>query len=253
MLALTGLALAAWGTAVVLDQEPPGAPQASPPRPFRVGTGSRGALVMPARGSRRQPTVVFLHGWGLIGPEAYRPWLEHLAARGSTVIVPNYQTSPRTRSGDGPENAIAGIRSALRRIRPRPRSVVVVGHSAGGILAIDYAANARRRRLPPAAALMAIFPGGALRDMPSIPEAAPEELPASLRRLWVLASNADRVVGTAPAQAIVQSAAQIPTRRRRLLVVDDPAPGDHFAPVIDSPTARRAFWARLDQLLELAG
>ncbi|MGI9099229.1 MAG: alpha/beta fold hydrolase [Solirubrobacteraceae bacterium] len=87
---------------------------------------------------------MFLHGWGLTGPKAYDGWLRHLTARGSTVIVPRYQSSSGTNSEDVPDSALAGVRSALRRLRPRPRRVVVVGHSVGGILAVDYAARASR-------------------------------------------------------------------------------------------------------------
>jgi acetyl esterase/lipase len=209
--------------------------------------------VLPGRGPRRGPTVVFFHGWGLTGPTAYRSWLRHLTSGGSTVIVPRYQTSLRTSSEAVPDNALAGVRSALRRLRPRPRGVVVVGHSVGGILAVDYAARARELGLPPALAVMAVLPGGALRDMPPVPEDDPASLPSTIRRLLVLASPTDRVVGTTPAQAIFEGAVNVPDARRRLIEVHDPVAGDHFAPVVGSVAARRTFWSPLDRILSLVG
>lgn len=223
------------------------------PAPFVVGSGATSARVLPGRGRWRRPTVVFLHGWGLTGPTAYRSWLRHLTLRGSTVIVPRYQTSLRTWSEAVPDNALAGARSALGRLRPRPRGVVVVGHSVGGILAVDYAARARELRLPPALAVMSVFPGGALRDMPPVPEDDPARLPSTIRQLMVLASPTDRVVGTSPAQVIFEGAVNVPDARRRLIQVDDPVAGDHFAPVVDSAAARRTFWGPLDRILSLAG
>jgi len=196
---------------------------------------------------------VFLHGWGLTGPKAYDGWLRHLTARGSTVIVPRYQSSSGTNSEDVPDSALAGVRSALRRLRPRPRRVVVVGHSVGGILAVDYAARAKSLGLPAAESLMIVYPGGALRDMPPVPEEDPRLIPASVRRVVVLSSATDGVVGIAPAEAIYAGAIKVPERRRRLVTVDDPEAGDHFAPALESPAARRAFWSPLDRLVRLTG
>ena len=227
-------------------------PTSTRPQPFSVGAGARSARVLPARGSRRRATVVFLHGWGLIGPKAYDAWLRHLTSRGSTVIMPRYQTSLRTDSEKVPDNALAGVRAALRRLRPRPRAVVVIGHSVGGVLAVDYAARARAVGLPPAQSMMVVYPGGALKDMPAVPEDDAAQIPSSVRRMLVLASPTDKVVGTAPAEAISTGAVNLPSNRRELITVDDPVAGDHFAPALDSAAARRQFWRRADRLVRLA-
>lgn len=223
------------------------------PRPFTAGTGARAARVLPARGGNRRPAVVFLHGWGLLGRDAYRPWLRHLAARGSTVIVPRYQDGLQTPSSEVLDNAIAGVRAAVARLRPPPSRVVVVGHSTGGVLAVDYAVRAPSLGLPPASAVMAIYPGAALRTMPPIPQEDPAALPATVRRMVVLASASDVVVGTAPAEAIQQGATGLPLERRELILVTEPGAGDHFAPVTDTPAARRVFWRTLDDLLAATG
>lgn len=248
--ALVGIAAIAAAVAAVVAGGSRDAPASrKAPQPFTVGSGARSAFVLPARGPRRRATVVFLHGWGLSGRRAYRPWLRHLAARGSTVIVPRYQTGLETPPEAVPGNAIAGIRSALRRLGARPRGVVVVGHSVGGVLAVDYAARAGALGLPPALAVMSVFPGAALRGRPPIPEDDPAQLPGTVRRLVVLTSPTDEIVGKGPGEQIYSRAVGIPPQRRRLVSVDDPAAGDHFAPATDSPAARRAFWRRLDRLL----
>lgn len=218
-------------------------------RAFVVGDGARAAMVLPALGGRRRPTVVFLHGWGLTGSQAYAAWLRHLARRGSTVIVPRYQTSLRTPSRSTPDAALSGVRFALRAVSPRPRAVVVVGHSAGAVLAVDYAARAETLGLPPARAVMAIFPGSAIRNMPPVPSAGPELLPETVRQLLVMASPSDDVVGTVPAQEIYDGAVRVAPERRRLVSVADRLAGDHFAPAVDSAAARRTFWSALDDLL----
>lgn len=235
------------------DPDPPRREPTPDPRPFVAGSGARAALVLPARGDARRPAVVFLHGWGLTGRRAYRPWLRHLAARGSTVIAPRYQDSLQTPSSEVPDNALAGVRAAVGRLRPAPRRVVVVGHSAGGVLALDYAVRAPGLGLPPAVAVMVVYPGGAMRTMPPVPEDDPAALPPTVERLLVLASPSDTVVGTGPAEAIEQGATSLPPERRELISVTDPAAADHFAPVTDTPAARRVFWQALDELLAAAG
>ena len=249
---LIALLAAGWILVVLLGGDEPADPpqRPDPPRPFTVGRGVRSALVLPAQGGRRRPVVVFLRGWGLVGREAYRAWLDHLAAQGSTVIAPRYQTSVRTSSQDVFDNAVAGIRGAVRRLRPRPSNVVVVGHSAGGVLAVEYAIQARRLGLPKAQAVVSIYPGGAIRDMPPIPQSDPAGLPSSTRRLIVFASPQDQLVGTAPAQALHDGAVNMEASRRQLVMVDEPTAGEHFSPVVETAEAKQAFWSRLDRLLD---
>ena len=130
---------------------------------------------------------------------------------------------------------------------------MVIGHSVGGVLAVDYAARARSLRLPRAAGVMIIYPGGAIKDMPPVPEADPALIPAGVRQLVVLASPNDRLVGSGPAEAIATGAVELASARRRLITVDDEAAGDHFAPALDSTATRREFWDRADRLIRLVG
>ena len=190
--------------------------------------------------------VVFLHGWGAPDPRFYRPWLEHLARRGSAVIYPRYQDSfvqpPRQALG----NVLAALRIALAQPGLRTDSLVVAGHSAGGALAADYAALARTAGLPAPRAIFAAYPG---RRLPRIPDGLPEVPPrriAAGTRILALASEGDGIVGTGTARALVRGATRADAR---LTLVEDPAVADHQAPLRADAAARRAFWTPLDRLV----
>jgi pimeloyl-ACP methyl ester carboxylesterase len=193
------------------------------------------------------PVVVFLHGWGAPDPAFYRPWLEHLARRGSAVVYPRYQDSfvepPRQALG----NVLAALRIALARPGLDTSSLVVAGHSAGGALAADYAALAATAELPAPRAIFAVYPGRRLPRVPrGLPEIPPRLIPAGTR-IEALASRGDGIVGTGTARAIVRGATRADAR---LVLVDDEAVDDHQAPLRTDADARRAFWAPLDRLIE---
>lgn len=196
---------------------------------------------------------MFLHGWRLVGTKAYRPWLTHLARRNLTVIAPRYQARRGTAPEDTLGNTLAGTRAALEQVAVQPGGVVVVGHSAGAVLAADYAANAEERELPRARAVLAIYPGRVIRsgDEP-IPLLDLSGIPAAAR-LVVMASATDDIVGDQPARELFQAATGIPPQRRRLVWVTDPVAADHFAPALATDPARRVFWRELDRLVTEVG
>jgi acetyl esterase/lipase len=211
-----------------------------------AGRGGQQSTIIRPDVERPLPVVVFLHGWGAPDPAFYRPWLEHLARRGSAVVYPRYQDSfvspPRQALG----NVLAALRIALARPGLDARSLVVAGHSAGGALAADYAALARTAMLPVPRAIFAAYPG---RRLPRIPDGLPEIPPgriATRSRILALASEADTIVGTGTARELVRGATHADAR---LVLVDDPAVGDHQAPLRTGAAARRAFWAPLDRLI----
>jgi len=182
-------------------------PEPGPPRLVTetVGRGVQQSTILRPGGRRRFPVVVFLHGWGAPETAFYRPWLEHLARRGSAVIYPRYQDSfvqpPRQALG----NVLAALRIALARPGLDLDGLVIAGHSAGGALAADYAALAPTAGLPAPEAIFAAYPGRRLPRVPSgLPEVPPRLIGAGTRIL-ALASRTDRVVGTATAQAMVRT------------------------------------------------
>jgi len=224
-------------------------PEPGPPRLLTetVGRGVQQSTILRPDERGPLPVVVFLHGWGAPDPAYYRPWLEHLARRGNAVVYPRYQDSfvepPRQAIG----NVLAALRIALARPGLDTDGLVIAGHSAGGALAADYAALAPTAGLPSPAAIFAAYPG---RTLPRVPRGLPEIPPGPIRagtRVVALASRADRVVGTATARALVRGARRADAR---LVLVDDPAAGDHLAPQRSGAASRRTFWSPLDGLIE---
>ena len=218
-----------------------------------VGRGAEGAVVLkPAGRDGPLPTVIFLHGWRQREPERYGPWLEHLVAGGNAVIYPTYEPALGSLPLAWLDDALDGVRAALEEVDVATGSLVVVGHSAGGALAADYAAAAASAGLPPARAVFAIYPGRRARGFPGlIPATDPALIPSTTRIVAVVGAD-DRVVDGEAARALVEGAVRVPRGRRRLELVDDPDVDDHNAPQRVDPGTRRTFWARLDRLMTAA-
>ena len=208
-----------------------------------VGHGDGAAVVYRPRGAARPPGVLFLHGWGATDPVTYGRWIAHLVGEGNEVIYPRYQrdvtSDPRAALG----RAEAGARAAFAAAPIRAGSLVVAGHSAGGALSADYAADAARAGLPPARAVFAVYPG---RRAGSIAGEVPRvrtPIPRGVR-VVALGGADDTVVGTRWARQIGRSG--------RYVLVTDAYAADHAAPGRFDAHARRAFWAPLDALIARA-
>ena len=222
-----------------------------------AGRGRTGALVFRRADLRgkRLPVVLFVHGWGGIAPEIYRGWIDHLARRGNAVIYPRYQDSVITPPGTALGNLILGVRAALALpgAPVDPSSLVAVGHSAGGVLAADYAAAASAARLPTPRAIFAAYPGRAFGPdtPPSIPEIPGAAIPATTR-IVALAGERDEVVGTRWARRLIANAPAVPRAQRQYRLVTDDAVDDHQAPAGIGAAARTTFWRPFDELTALA-
>lgn len=220
-----------------------GSENADRPSRLTVGEGRTGATVfVPPGGARGRVGVVFLHGWGATLPRTYGPWIEHLVARGHVVIHPRYQDSALDPPPQALPSAVIGVRSALARVRGL-RSLVVVGHSAGGALAADLAAVAPSAGIPRPRAVLSLYAGRSLRGVPARLPAADLETIPSTTRVVAYAGADDRVVGTTTARAIARRTGG------RYVLVRDPAADDHLAPQRATPTSRRIFWRALDTLI----
>jgi dienelactone hydrolase len=207
----------------------------------------RVTVIRPAESGGPLPVVVFLHGWGATEPHFYRPWLEHLGRTGNAVVYPRYQDSVAEPPTQVLGNALVGIRRAVEHADVDEASLVVVGHSAGGALAADYAAVARGVGLPAPRAVMSIYPGRAFRGVRfAIPSAGP--VPAG-PELVVLTGADDGVVDPRDARTIHRTAA---TERKELDEIRARGASDHLGPQRSTAIARRTFWARLDALLAAA-
>ena len=193
-------------------------------------------------GDPRGATVIFLHGWGGVSPNGYRAWINHLVDNGHVVVFPRYQRTPVSPPSRALPNAIKGIRAAFAELG-NDQPVVVVGHSAGGALAFDYAALARSEGLPVPAAIMAVYPGGGSWGLPA---GLQPGVPRSTQVL-TLASDGDHVVGTETATKVMRD-----TGHGRLVMVTAAGARDHLAPTRDTAVTRRVFWQPLDALLRSA-
>jgi pimeloyl-ACP methyl ester carboxylesterase len=218
-----------------------------------AGEGAQRVLVvMKARAPRRQPVVIFLHGWGTTTISAWEPWVGHLARSGVTVVYPVYQSPPFTARRSfrmAFENMIAGVRNALSRVEVDKKRLVVAGVSAGGALATDYAASAKRLGLPRARVVYAVYPARSIFDGPVLLHPQPGSIPATTR-VVVIASKFDEIAGTKWSRRMVRRASEVPASRKELRFVQSWSVADHGAPGRDSPLAQETFWRPLDRLID---
>ena len=209
-------------------------------------------LVLP-KGPVRS-VVVFGHGWKLTPyfpghpwVDQFRPWLDHLAAGGSAVMFPNYQTG----SGDAGDvtrvqDYEAAIRTGYVRLGRPTVPFIAFGYSFGASLAFYYAANARAWKVPVPRAVQATFPAGMIEG------AVLPALDPSVRVL-IQVGDADTEAGSGGANQFWKWLANHPASLKSYEVVHSSPQltATHAAPKATSPAAQRAFWAPLDRLIAL--
>ncbi len=241
-------ALVALAALASLDPAPPLAEAGDPPTPYphrsvrkiELGEGPRSYWLFepadPAPASA--PVVVFNHGWFAVNPGIYGAWIEHLARKGRIVIAPRYQRDWSTPPANFLPNGLVAVRDALdvlatspSHVRPDRSRFALIGHSAGGNLAVQMAAVAAEADLPDPKAVVAIFPGEV------IPSRRPDlaNVPASTL-LVVVAGQKDLVVGDQRAREIFAGTTSIPLDRKKFILYRTDLRGyphfraDHFAP-----------------------
>jgi acetyl esterase/lipase len=200
---------------------------------------------------RREPQsiVIFLHGLGgptEDRPDNHRPWLLHLARKGSAVIYPRYEVGPMP---DVMGHILNGVEAAMEGLGVPKIPVVVIGYSRGGRLAVEYAAVAARYRRSPKAVL-SVFPGGVSPDEPTI---ALGTLDTKLR-ITFMVGDKDTVVGGQGAHDLVRRLHDVgfPVSQLRLIAVHSKPnfTADHFAPLQTTKPARAAFWTPADRMVD---
>jgi dienelactone hydrolase len=216
-----------------------------------VGSGTRAAAIFrPREGDGSGAVVVFLHGWAAVDPAFYGAWIDHLVRRGDTVVYPTYQQAPFLDTATPLPNTLTALRLAFEDVPVAAGRLVVVGHSAGGALAADYAASAAAAGLPAPAAIFSVYPGRSIGDVPVKLEPADAADIAPGTRMLVLGGAHDRIVGTRWARQIARTATRADVTLR---IVRDRAVDDHGGPGRSSPEARQAFWKPLDRLVAATG
>jgi acetyl esterase/lipase len=190
---------------------------------------------------RSAPVIVLLHGWGGMNPLYYGAWIEHLVRRGNIVIYPRYQANLLTQIKDFMPNTLAAVKDAVSRfqtesghVTPDLNKFATVGHSLGGVLAVNVAAVAAESKLPRVRAVMSVEPG--ITESPiNVPLADLKKIPAETLLLTV-AGDQDTLVRDTDAKRIYYESTRVSAANKDfvLLVSDShgtpPLLASHRAP-----------------------
>ena len=213
-----------------------------------IGKGGEGVyLFRPAGEPKRM--VIFFHGQGGADeatPANHRAWIDHMVKGGAVVIYPRYEQDYA--SGVlGP--AIAGVKTANKRLGNPELPVLALGYSRGGALAVEYAAASAGKGVP----------------VPDIVESintvsfGEQTHPTDLRPLKhsttvaLLVSDQDQL-GTVGAGGLLKrlKASGFPGTNIELNFARSHGSfkADHLAPLELSPNAKHAYWDPTDALLK---
>jgi acetyl esterase/lipase len=201
-------------------------------------------LFAPRKGAWKR-VVVFVHGHGGPGeitPMYHRPWLEHLAERGSAVVYPRYEQQP---GGHGAARHIdEAVRSALAVLGRNP-PIVGIGYSRGGRLVVDWAAIAAPAMKP--RAIVSVFPASAEDPNPDLAQVDRGT------RMLVLTGDRDEVVGpygaTEMLYALKRRGFDLHNAKWHVVESTPDFTVNHLSPLDDSPQARKFFWRPADRLI----
>jgi dienelactone hydrolase len=177
------------------------------------------------------PLILLLHGYIDVDPIKYQAWIEHLVRRGNIIIYPVYQASAVQSDGTQfTDSAVEAITAGLvelkqaTHVQPELDKVIVVGYSAGGVIAANITARAAKVGLPVPKALFTITPGGcsncsslSIRNFLLETDALSAISPAT--KMLVLIGDRDIVVGDTGAKLIWKSVEQIPAANRDYLLI----------------------------------
>jgi len=198
------------------------------------------------------PLVIFNHGWSAMEPKPYGAWIDHIVKRGNILVYPVYQGSLRTPTDDFTPNAAAGIRQAIQRlqgevghVKPDLDKVTVVGHSMGGVISANLAAQWQQLGVPQPKAVMCVQPGKtwALSDKVAVKLADLSVIDKNTLLLAV-AGDRDRLAKDIDAKRIFKESTHVlPQNKNYIVLVSDdhgqPAlTANHFAPC--APNSRYA-------------
>ncbi|HEY6835327.1 MAG TPA: hypothetical protein VI142_02550 [Gaiellaceae bacterium] len=197
---------------------------------------------------RPKRLVIFFHGQGgavEATPENHRPWIDHLVAHGAAVIYPRYEV---VYSQSVLDPAVAGIRTAARRLGLSGVPVIALGYSRGAALAVEYAAVAARHRLPVPDAIETVNPVP-YGETSRIVDLRPIQ-PKTIVALIVSDKDPHAVDGATLLLHRLRDAG-FPGKQIRIDVAHSHGQfiADHLAPLSAQPAARTAYWVPTDALL----
>ena len=198
------------------------------------------------------PMIVFFHGLFGTAPMVYGRWIKHIVRKGNIVVFPVYQ-SLFCGINDivFSKNAVISIKNAINTSETKPDldKIAFVGHSAGGFLSVNIAANATNYGIPTPKAIMCVAPGKSpmfrLRNLDQID---PDTL------LLSLAGDRDMIVGRIDPKAIFNKTSQIANRNYILVNSDRGLSANHFAALTlcTDNIDYYAYWKLFDALCNAA-
>ena len=160
--------------------------------------------------------LVFLHGYGGYNPMIYGKWLKHLVKQGNIVIYPRYQKNLMfPRPDKFAKNVAQSIRDAKKELESRDyitalwEDLTFVGHSYGGVVSADLAANFVAYDIPQPKAIMLVSPGTAYLKKGRLDsyEDIPEET-----KVLITVSNDDRTTRDEFGILVYETAVNTPNR-----------------------------------------
>lgn len=178
------------------------------------------------------PVVIFLHGYSADDPRSYRGWIDHIVKRGRLLVYPRYQSGALTATSAFTPNAISAVRSALNLLAARSPAgnnlpdlsrIAVVGHSIGGVVSVNLAADWMNEGLPGAGsqplAVFAVEPGKTWGNgNGKMPLSDLGRIPASTL-LLTLSGDDDTVAGWCDAKAFWHKAGNVPATNKDYVIV----------------------------------
>ena len=218
------------------------------------------------------PLIVFTHGFGVVNPNDYGAWIEHLVRKGNIVVYPVYQSwGSLFKAYKYTSNCITAILQAIELlqseegVKPDLDKFATVGHSVGGILAPNIAALAQQSGLPVPRAVMSLSPAKSpippLEDLSLIPSGT-----------LLLVIMGDREgIPKLDSKKIFYKTSRIPLEDKDYIILisddygDPPLIADHHAPLCDPYSGKsclldlhidaidfNGYWRLLDALLGAA-
>lgn len=211
---------------------------------------------------KNAPLVIFLHGYSAMSPEPYRAWIEHIVRRGNIVIYPRYQENLVSPPAEYHDNTVKSLRDALEvlaqksRVTPDLKRFAIVGHSAGGVGAANFAARAKEENLPQPSAVMIVHPGQGPKDGIQIVPLDDASTIAPVTHLLVVVGESDAFVGETSARRIWARTGKMKDRTFVTIQSDDhglPAlRANHLAPLAADRLSTNAldwfgYWRLFDE------
>jgi dienelactone hydrolase len=191
-----------------------------------------------------RPVAIVLHGWGVVNPQSYGAWIDHLVRQGWLVLFPRFQDVNRTRPADAPGIAESLVKAALAELaadgeaKPDTARVALIGHLAGAPIAMDMAANAAGRGLPVPKLIFAATPGG-IASGPKSRGIALGDLSAINAATIIVAMVGDKDTRAADlaAKRLLREASAVPADRKLFVrILSD----DHGFPALTATLAAPA-------------